>query len=58
MTENKADHFVLDIELKPWLCPVCGLKRNRGSHAKCSKITQLKYQNERAKNRLKAETTY
>jgi rubredoxin len=26
-----------------WLCPVCGLKRNIGSHKKCSKITQLKY---------------
>ena len=36
--------------LKPdptWLCPVCGLKRNIGSHKKCSKITQLKHSKER-----------
>jgi hypothetical protein len=30
-----------------WLCPVCGLKRNSGSHEKCSKITQLKHRKER-----------
>lgn len=30
-----------------WLCPVCGLKRNIGSHKKCSKITQLKHRKER-----------
>jgi hypothetical protein len=36
--------------LKPdptWLCPVCGLKRNIGSHKKCSKITQLKHRKDR-----------
>jgi hypothetical protein len=40
------------LELRAWLCPVCGLKRNIGNHAKCSKITQQKHQQERV---LKAE---
>ena len=58
MTEKQIDRSVLDTELsvdavipenKAWLCPVCGVKRNIGNHLKCSKITQLKYQKERAK---------
>jgi len=32
-----------------WACPVCGLNRNTGNHQECSKITQLKHQQERAK---------
>lgn len=27
-----------------WYCPVCGIRREKGNHDKCSKITQLKYQ--------------
>ena len=52
----EVDRVVSDTELsvdvvisenKVWLCPVCGIKRNVGNHAKCSKITQLKHQQER-----------
>ena len=52
----EVDRVVSDTELsvdaiisenKVWLCPVCGIKRNVGNHAKCSKITQLKHQKER-----------
>ncbi len=55
---GEVDRVVSDTELlvdaiipenKVWLCPVCGIKRNVGNHAKCSKITQLKYQLERDK---------
>ena len=55
---GEVDRVVSDTELlvdaiipenKVWLCPVCGIKRNVGTHAKCSKITQLKYQLERDK---------
>jgi rubredoxin len=35
------------VKTDPWLCPVCGLKRNLGNHYKCSKITQLRFQKER-----------
>jgi hypothetical protein len=34
-------------EHKVWLCPECGVKRNIGNHARCSKITQLKHRKER-----------
>lgn len=56
MTEKQIERVVLDAELsvdavipenKVWLCPVCGLKRNIGNHARCSKITQLKHRKER-----------
>ena len=59
MTRNQIDRFALDAELivdavipenKAWLCPVCGVKRNIGSHAKCSKITQLKHRKERGES--------
>jgi hypothetical protein len=37
---------------KPWIfdicyCPVCDAPRNKGNHAKCSKITKLKHMKER-----------
>ena len=44
-TELSVDAVIS--ENKIWLCPVCGIKRNVGNHAKCSKITQLKHQQER-----------
>ena len=44
-TELSVDAVIS--ENKVWLCPVCGIKRNVGNHAKCSKITQLKHQQER-----------
>lgn len=56
MTEIQIDHLLLDAELlvdavipenNAWLCPVCGVKRNIGNHAKCSKITQMKHRKER-----------
>ena len=56
MTDVQTERIELDTELsvdavipenKIWLCPVCGIKRNVGNHAKCSKITQLKHQQER-----------
>jgi len=28
-------------------CPVCDAPRNKGNHAKCSKITKLKHMKER-----------
>ena len=52
MIEKQIDRFVLDSELsvdavipanKAWLCPVCGVKRNIGNHARCSKGTQMKH---------------
>jgi hypothetical protein len=52
----EVDRVELDTELlvdaiipenKIWLCPVCGVKRNLGNHAKCSKVTQRKHQQER-----------
>jgi hypothetical protein len=46
-TELSVDAVIS--ENKIWLCPVCGIKRNMGNHAKCSKITQLKHQQERGK---------
>ena len=58
MTKKRIDRAVLSAELsvdtvisenKAWLCPVCGVKRNIGSHQRCSKITQMKYQKEREK---------
>ena len=58
----KADDDVLDTELPAeaikfenttWICPVCGLNRGKGNHQKCSKITQLKHQQERAKKATK-----
>ena len=56
MTEPQTDRVVsnaklsinaLPPELKVWLCPECGVKRNIGNHARCSKITQLKHRVER-----------
>ncbi len=47
MTEKKNNCKSFDLDIKPWFCPVCGLKRNVGNHVKCSKITQLKHQQER-----------
>lgn len=56
MTEKPIDCVVIDAKLsinavtpehKVWLCPECGVKRNIGNHAKCSKITQLKHRKER-----------
>jgi hypothetical protein len=44
-------------ENKVWLCPVCGIKRNQGNHAKCSKITQLKHQQEHDKQSGKNAAT-
>jgi len=44
-------------ENKVWQCPVCGIKRNESNHAKCSKITQLKHQQERDKQRGKNAAT-
>jgi hypothetical protein len=35
------------LKLDAWDCPVCGGPRNKGKHAKCSKITQLKHMKER-----------
>lgn len=49
MSETQSKHVVLDADLKAWYCPVCGLKRNMGNHSKCSKITQQKFKEERAK---------
>jgi hypothetical protein len=43
----KSSINALTPELKVWLCPECGVKRNIGNHARCSKITQMKYQMER-----------
>jgi hypothetical protein len=56
MTEPQTDRVVSDAkssinaltpEHKVWLCPECGVKRNSGNHARCSKITQMKYRMER-----------
>jgi len=56
MTDKPIERIVIDTTLsvaaltpehKVWLCPVCGLKRNIGNHARCSKITQLKHRKER-----------
>ncbi|HEY8099074.1 MAG TPA: hypothetical protein VIE65_23685 [Methylobacter sp.] len=35
------------LKLDDWNCPVCGNPRNKGKHAKCSKITQFKHMKER-----------
>jgi hypothetical protein len=45
--EAKPSTHALTPELKVWLCPECGVKRNIGNHARCSKITQLKHRMER-----------
>jgi hypothetical protein len=45
--EAKPSINALTPELKVWLCPECGVKRNIGNHARCSKITQMKYRMER-----------
>jgi hypothetical protein len=56
MTEPQSDRVVSNAKLsineltpehKLWLCPECGVKRNIGNHARCSKITQMKYRMER-----------
>jgi hypothetical protein len=56
MTEPQTDRVVSNAKLsinaltpehKVWLCPECGVKRNIGNHARCSKITQMKYRMER-----------
>jgi predicted RNA-binding Zn-ribbon protein involved in translation (DUF1610 family) len=56
MTESQSDRVISNVKLsinertpehKMWLCPECGLKRNIGNHARCSKITQMKYRMER-----------
>ena len=31
-----------------WYCPICGIRRIKGNHVTCSKITQLK--NQQGKN--------
>ena len=54
-TELSVDAIIS--ENKIWLCPVCGIKRNVGNHAKCSKITQLKHQQERDQQRGKNAAT-
>ena len=46
-TELPAE--AIKFEIPAWTCPVCGLNRGKGNHQKCSKITQLKHQQERAK---------
>jgi hypothetical protein len=48
-TELPAE--AINFENQAWTCPVCGLNRNKGNHQECSKITQLKHQQERAKKR-------
>ena len=40
----------IKFEKQAWTCPVCGLNRRKGNHQECSKIMQLKRQEERAKN--------
>jgi hypothetical protein len=40
-------------EMQAWICPICGLNRGNGNHQKCSKITQLKHEQERAKKATK-----
>jgi transposase len=58
VTEQQSDPVSIDVkpsinaltfEHKMWLCPECGVKRNIGNHARCSKITQLKHRKERDK---------
>ena len=39
----------IKFEYQSWTCPVCGLNRSKGNHQECSKIMQLKHQQERAK---------
>jgi hypothetical protein len=51
VTELPAE--TIQYEIAAWTCPVCGLNRGTGNHQKCSKITQLKYQQERAKKATK-----
>jgi rubredoxin len=33
---------------KDCICPVCGKRRGTGKHAKCSKITQMKHQQQQS----------
>jgi len=51
VTELPAE--AIQYENAAWTCPVCGLNRGKGNHQKCSKITQLKYQQEQAKKATK-----
>jgi hypothetical protein len=50
-TELPAE--AIQFEIPAWTCPVCGLNRGKGNHQKCSKITQLKHQQEQAKKATK-----
>ena len=60
MTKKKPVHIKADdkelqdeaisFETQGSTCPVCGLNRSKGNHQECSKIMQLKHQEERAKN--------
>jgi hypothetical protein len=50
-TELPAE--AIKFEKQAWACPICGLNRNKGNHQECSKITQLKHQQERAKKATK-----
>jgi hypothetical protein len=47
--DKEPSEKVMKFENQPWECPVCGLNRGKGNHQECSKITQLKHQQERAK---------
>jgi len=38
-----------------WYCPVCGIKREKGNHDKCSRMGQLKYQQGKHGEKIIAE---
>ena len=44
---NKKDTAAKNRKLDTCYCPVCGTPRQKGNHAKCSRITQLKGMRER-----------
>ena len=46
-TENTNIQQEWDSLRNSWACPVCGKRRGIGNHVKCSKITQLKHQQNR-----------
>ena len=49
MTEKTKKTWLSDKSKHPDTvhCPVCGHPRNKGNHAKCSRVTALKYMRER-----------
>lgn len=47
MTEKKEAETKKQFKPDICFCPVCGIPRQKGNHAKCSKITQLKSMKER-----------